>query len=885
MVNDQYNDMKKLKIVGGILAVVVGVILSCETDGEMEKARRAAQKNSLPAFTTNAVTTFTSTTATLGGNITNAGTPEYTGRGVVYATTQNPTTDHQKITVEGSGTGNFSTGATGLTAGTKYYVRAYVVHAEKTVYGNEVEFTTSAPAVLPTLTTNAVTTFTSTTATLGGTITNAGTPAYTERGVCYATTQNPTTANNKTPVTDSENSNFSTGVTGLTPSTTYYVKAYAIHTDGTVYGNEVSFTTSAPSGTLPTLTTNAITAFTATSATLGGNITNAGTPEYYERGVVFFTSQNPTTEHNKTVIAEGSLTGNFSTEVNELMPNTQYYVRAYAINTAGTAYGNERSFTTSGSMPALTTLEATGITATGATLGGNITDTGAPPYSEKGVCYSTSENPTIDHNKTLALGTGTGNFSIPVSALSPKTTYYVRAYAINLEGVVYGEQVSFTTSIILPSITTCDITNITTTGATLCINITNSGTPAYSEAGVCYSTTPNPETSNNKAQISGSGTGSFNPVVSGLDANTTYYVRAYAIHPEGTEYGAQVSFTTSKILPTLTTNSATNISYRTATLGGNITFAGAPVYTERGVCYATSQNPTIANNKTIVPGTGTGNFSTDVSNLISNTTYYVQAYAIQSEVTVYGAQVSFTTNSEPEMVSVQGGTFRMGCTEEQGGDCNGNEHPIHEVTLSSFGIGKYEVTQAQWEAVMGSNPSSFNEGGNYPVDMVSWEDIVGTSGASEEINGITYYANGFIYKLNQLSGKKYRLPTEAEWEYAARGGNKSEEYKYSGSNNIDDVAWYNGPPPTKPVGTKAPNELDIYDMSGNVGEWCSDWFSEMYYPEFSNNPMGPTIGSNRVCRGGNWNGSARGARVSYRGSYLPHYRNFTVGFRLAISSE
>jgi len=782
----EYLNMKNLKIIGGILTVVVSVILSCETDGEMEKARRAAQKNSLPTLTTNAVTTFTATTATL-----------------------------------------------------------------------------------------------------GGTITNAGTPAYTERGVCYATTQNPTTVNNKTPVTDSETSNFSAGVTGLTPSTKYYVKAYAIHADGTVYGNEVNFTTSAPSGTLPTLTTNAITAFTATSATLGGNITNAGTPEYSERGVVFYTEQSPTTEHNKTVIVEGPVTGNFSTEVYDLMPNTQYYVRAYAINTAGTAYGNERSFTTSGSKPALTTLEATNISVTGATLGGNIIDTGTPPYTEKGVCYSTSENPTIDHNKTPALGTGTGNFDISVSTLSPKTTYYVRAYAINAEGLAYGEQVSFTTQGILPTLTTNDVTDITTTTAILGGNITNVGITPYTERGAVYATTQNPTVTDMKIEAAGTGseTGNFTVEASGLSPNTTYYVRAYAINSEGPVYGAQVSFTTLGP-PVLTTSVVTKIAYTTASLGGNITHVGAPEYSERGVCYATSQSPTIDNNKTIVPGTETGSFSIEVNNLMSNTTYYVRAYTIQSEVPVYGVQVSFTTDihpGEPVIVSVQGGTFMMGSPEGIG---NSSERPQHQITLSDFGIGKYEVTQAQWKAVMDSNPSEF-KGDNHPVEMVSWNDIVGTTGESMEINGIRYREDGFIYKLNELTGKNYRLPTEAEWEYVARGGNQSERYLYSGSNNIDVVAWYDGnnsPYGSKPVGTKAPNELGIYDMSGNVFEWCSDWYSDTYYSVSpQNNPMGPSSGSYRVIRGGSWNYDATNCRVANRFYNYSVYRIDDLGFRLVLS--
>ena len=217
------------------------------------------------------------------------------------------------------------------------------------------------------------------------------------------------------------------------------------------------------------------------------------------------------------------------------------------------------------------------------------------------------------------------------------------------------------------------------------------------------------------------------------------------------------------------------------------------------------------------------------------------------------------------MVYVEGGTFTMGATSEQKKP-DDEEKPTHRVSLSSFYIGKYEVTQALWKAVMGSNPSRF-EGDNLPVERVSWNDC-----------------QTFLRKLNAMTGKNFRLPTEAEWEFSARGGNWSRGYQYSGSNVLSDVAWYydNSGSKTHNVGTKAPNELGIYDMSGNVWEWCQDWKGS-YIGSAQTNPKGPSSGSYRVDRGGSWFNFAWSCRVACRYCHTPDYRYFDLGFRLALS--
>ncbi len=215
-----------------------------------------------------------------------------------------------------------------------------------------------------------------------------------------------------------------------------------------------------------------------------------------------------------------------------------------------------------------------------------------------------------------------------------------------------------------------------------------------------------------------------------------------------------------------------------------------------------------------------------------------------------------------EMVWVEGGSFNMGSN-----DGSIIEKPVHSVTLDGYYIGKYEVTQALWQAVMGSNPSYF-KGDNRPVEEVSWNDC-----------------QQFVSKLNQLTGKKFSLPTEAQWEYAARGGSKSKGYTYSGSNNIGNVAWYDGNSNgnTHPVGQKALNELGIYDMSGNVWEWCLDWYDGDYYSNSpSRNPVNNSAASSRVLRGGGWGSLAEGCRVASRINGTPTDRDFNLGLRLVV---
>lgn len=235
--------------------------------------------------------------------------------------------------------------------------------------------------------------------------------------------------------------------------------------------------------------------------------------------------------------------------------------------------------------------------------------------------------------------------------------------------------------------------------------------------------------------------------------------------------------------------------------------------------------------------------------------------------------LTFTVNGVTfKMIAVEGGSFTMGATTEQDGDVQNNEKPAHKVNLSNYHLGETEVTQELWVAVMGSNPTpgSFQGNLNRPVSAVNWYDC-----------------QAFITKLNELTGQTFRLPTEAEWEFAASGGNKTHGYKYAGSNDINEVAWYSSNSTTSsyygtfPVATKSPNELGIYDMSGNAMEWCQDWYGN-YDSTEQTNPKGPDTGNARVVRSGSWVEQAPICRVTFRSGDAPgRYAHF-LGLRLAL---
>lgn len=809
--------------------------------------------------------TINYTKASVSAEVTNQGSAEVKSRGFAYSTTGGIL----DTIFCGSGTGVFSADLTNLEPNTTYVYEAFAKNAGGFGTSGKVTFTTK-ENTKPTVKTAEVKNedVTTTTAKICGTVMDDGGVQVTERGVCWSTSHNPTLNDSHLPA-GGDLGEFTCDLTNLSANTKYYVCAYAKNIKGPAYGEEKNFTTKP----LQTYTISVV-----ANPDNGGTVTGGGT---FNEGQSCTIKATDNTGYNFVKWTE-----------NDEQVSTD---REYTFN----VMGNRDLVAHFSGQP------CTIIATPEPEDGGMVSGTGGYNYGDHCTLAATAK-PGFDFSKwtenDIQVSTdATYSFDVMgnrnLKAHFTLETYRITAIAEPSEGGTasvsgsgqfhFGEQ--------------CILTATPNSGYNF-VNWTKNGIQVSPQAICSIEVTESAEyvahfqlnvlnltVSANPTVIARGNSSQLNAAVSGGNGNFTYnWSPSTGLNNTHIQNPTATPSTTKTYTCTVTSGSQTKSESCVVTVVCPPTNLSATVQNGNHVYLSwTTANPAtkykVYRGNTLIQSNVTTTHFTDDSNL-SPGTYTYQVSTVYSnvespksepkEVSIAAGDQTFTVNGVSfTMKRVEGGTFWMGAqsTNSSGqnydNEADSDESPVHSVTLNTFYMGETEVTQALWQAVMGSNPSYFS-GTTRPVEQVSWNTIV----------------NQFIPALNALTGRTFRLPTEAEWEYAARGGNQGHGYKYAGSNMIGNVAWYydNSNGQTHPVGTKSPNELGLYDMSGNVCEWCSDWYGN-YSSGSQTNPQGPSSGSDRVLRGGRWNGFARYCRVSYRIYGVPGFTFNGYGFRLVLS--
>jgi phosphodiesterase/alkaline phosphatase D-like protein len=599
----------------------------------------SCKKHEIPVVSTTAVSGITTTTATSGGNITSDGNRDVTARGVCWSTAQKPTiTDPH--TSDSNGTGTFASALTGLLPGTTYNVRAYATNSEGTAYGSSLSFVTLGH--LPITTTNDATNIQTTGATLNGTVN----PNYLSTAVTFeyglTTSYGTSVTATQSPATGSSSLSVSFDLTGLNPGTIYHFRVKTVNTLGTVYGDDKSFTTL---GQLSSATTTAATNVQLNSATLNGTV-NANllsTTVTFEYGL--------TVSYGSTVSATPSpVTGSTATSVNanisSLLPGTQYHFRVKAVNAIGTTSGNDLTFTTTGQAPSATTLAATNILTTGATVNGSVNANLLSTTVTFEYGLTTGYGSSIAATPGTVTGSTATSVSADLSALAPGTLYHFRVKAVNILGTTNGDDMLFTTGGGAPSAATVAATSVQ--GLTATVNGTVNANDVSTVVSFEYGTTTSYGNTATASQspVTGTTATSVSADLSGLSPVTLYHFRVKAVNSIGTTYGDDMTFTTVGQVPYARTRAASGVLSTTATLNGTIN----AYYLPTTVTFEYGLDATYGSTVTAAQSPVTGNtqvsVSADISGLTPSTLYHFRVKGVNALGTTNGLDLTLTTGAK-----------------------------------------------------------------------------------------------------------------------------------------------------------------------------------------------------------------------------------------------